>query len=144
VLIRAVFAATLGFGLLAAPLVADAQQAGKLYRIGYLSVSQAEFDQSWVSAFRDGLRKVGYVEGQDLVIEQRHAAGHSERLPELAAELLRLKIDVLVVEGPRPDDPAVGPAASGSGHRMTGSRAADQVTSLRPLAPARGSREADV
>lgn len=98
-IIRAAFAATVALGLLGAPLAADAQQAGKVYRIGYLSVSQVEFDRSWVGAFRDGLRKLGYVEGQNLAIEQRHAAGHSERLPELAAELLRLKIDILVVYG---------------------------------------------
>ncbi|HMB86848.1 MAG TPA: ABC transporter substrate-binding protein, partial [Methylomirabilota bacterium] len=91
-----------GFVLAWAPLGAAAAQeykAGKVYRIGYLSVSQVEFDRSWVGAFRDGLRKLGYVEGQNLAIEQRHAAGHSERLPELAAELLRLKIDILVVYG---------------------------------------------
>jgi len=99
VIIRAAFAATVALGLLGAPLAADAQQAGKVYRIGYLSVSQVDFDKSWVGAFRDGLRKLGYVEGQNLVIDQRHAAGHSERLPELAAELLRLKIDILVVYG---------------------------------------------
>ena len=98
-LIRAAFAATVALGLLGAPLTADAQPTRKVYRIGYLSVSQVEFDKSWVGAFRDGLRKLGYVEGQNLVIAQRHAAGHSERLPELAAELLRLKIDVLVVYG---------------------------------------------
>ncbi len=98
-IIRAAFAATVALGLLGAPLAADAQQAGKVYRIGYLSVSQVEFDRSWVGAFRDGLRTLGYVEGQNLAIEQRHAAGHSERLPELAAELLRLKIDILVVYG---------------------------------------------
>src|SRR5260370_23774989 len=99
--IRAAFAATVALGLLGAPLAAAAQEykAGKVYRIGYLSVSQVEFDRSWVGAFRDGLRKLGYVEGQNLAIEQRHAAGHSERLPELAAELLRLKIDILVVYG---------------------------------------------
>jgi len=81
VIIRAAFAATVALGLLGAPLAADAQQAGKVYRIGYLSVSQVDFDKSWVGAFRDGLRKLGYVEGQNLVIDQRHAAGHSERLP---------------------------------------------------------------
>jgi putative ABC transport system substrate-binding protein len=92
-------AVALAVGLTLAPLVAEAQAGTKLWRIGYLSVSQVEFDKSWVGAFRDGLRELGYVEGQNLVIEQRHAAGHSERLYELAAELLRLKIDILVVYG---------------------------------------------
>src|SRR5260370_38830043 len=94
-IIRAAFAATVALGLLGAPLAADAQQAGKVYRIGYLSVSQVEFDRSWVGAFRAGPRQVGYVGGQNLPTDQRQAAGHSERLPEPAAELLRLKIDLL-------------------------------------------------
>jgi putative ABC transport system substrate-binding protein len=96
---RRTFISGITFGLLAGPLAAEAQQATKVWRIGYLSVSQIEFDESWVGAFRDGLRKLGYVEGQNLTIEQRHAAGHSERLPELTTELLRLNIDVLVVYG---------------------------------------------
>ncbi|HWN17174.1 MAG TPA: ABC transporter substrate binding protein, partial [Candidatus Dormibacteraeota bacterium] len=94
---RRAFIGTLAGALLAAPLAAEAPQVGRVYRIGYLSVSQVEFDKSWVDAFRDGLRTLGYVEGQNLAIEQRHAAGHSERLAELTAELLRLKIDILVV-----------------------------------------------
>jgi putative ABC transport system substrate-binding protein len=96
---RRTFISGITFGLLAGPLAAEAQQATKVWRIGYLSVSQIEFDESWVVAFRDGLRKLGYVEGQNLTIEQRHAAGHSERLPKLTTELLRLNIDVLVVYG---------------------------------------------
>jgi len=85
--------------LFAASLAAEAQSGAKLWRIGYLSVAQVEVDKSWVGAFRDGLRELGYVEGQNLVLQQRHAAGHSERLPELAAELLRLRVDILVVYG---------------------------------------------
>ena len=85
--------------LLAAALAAEAQSHAKLWRIGYLSVAQVESDKSWVGAFRDGLRELGYVEGQNLVLQQRHAAGHSERIPELAAALLRLRVDILVVYG---------------------------------------------
>jgi putative ABC transport system substrate-binding protein len=85
--------------LLVAPLVAEAQQVRQVPRIGYLSLATVEQDKSWVGAFRDGLRALGYVEGQTIVIEQRYAAGRSERLPELAAELLRLPVDVLVVYG---------------------------------------------
>ena len=82
---------------LAAPLVADAE-TGKAWRIGYLSLASGELDQSrrWLAAFRDGLRALGYVEGENVVIEQRYAAGHVDRLPTLAAELLRLKVDILV------------------------------------------------
>jgi putative ABC transport system substrate-binding protein len=86
-------------GLLATPLAAEAQSAGKVQRIGYLSLQTAEGDKTWVAAFRQGLRELGYAEGQNVVIEQRHAAGRSDRLPELASELVRLKVDVLVVYG---------------------------------------------
>src|SRR5215470_1477978 len=84
--------------LLAAPLAADAQPAGKIWRIGYLSLVAGELDQykPWVAAFRDGLRELGYVEGENVIVEQRHAAGQIGRLPALAAELVRLKVDVLV------------------------------------------------
>jgi len=81
------------------PCAANAQQAKKIVRIGYLSLARIEVDGSWVAAFREGLRELGYVEGRNLVIEQRHAAGQADRLPALAEELLRLKIDVLVVYG---------------------------------------------
>ena len=85
--------------LLAAALVAEAQPAGKVARIGYLSLQREEGDKSWVAAFRLGLRELGYVEGRNIAIEQRHAAGRPERLPEMASELVRLRIDVLVVYG---------------------------------------------
>jgi ABC-type uncharacterized transport system substrate-binding protein len=92
-------AVILTLSLTLAPLAADAQEAAKVWRIGYLSLQRAEGDKSWVAAFRQGLRELGYVEGQNVVIEQRHAAGRSERLPELASELVRLEVDVLVVYG---------------------------------------------
>ena len=85
--------ATLVLGL-ASPLTAGAQPAERLWRVGYLSLGVAR--QAWVAAFRDGLRELGYVEGENLIIEQRYAEGQVERLPALAAELLRLKVDVLV------------------------------------------------
>jgi len=79
--------------------VVAAQQVDKVARIGYLSVSSVEADRSFVGAFRGALGERGYVEGKNLVIEQRHAAGHAERLPALVAELARLKVDVLVIYG---------------------------------------------
>jgi putative ABC transport system substrate-binding protein len=84
-------------GLLVAPFVAEAQTVGKVYRIGFLrrtSPEPADFE-----AFRRGLRELGYVEGQNVVIEQRYAHGAHERLPGLARELLQLHVDVLVVDG---------------------------------------------
>ncbi len=86
-------------GILAAPLPAGAQQAKKIPLIGYLSTSSAERDPSWLAAFQQGLQELGYLEGKNIVIEQRYAAGQFERLPELAAELVRLKVGVLVVAG---------------------------------------------
>jgi putative ABC transport system substrate-binding protein len=73
-----------------------AQQPGKVYRIGYLSLVSAAADAANVEAFRQGLRENGYVDGQNAVIEARHADGASERLPGLAAELIRLKVDLVV------------------------------------------------
>ncbi len=85
--------------LLAAPLAAEAQPARKVPRIGYLAAGSVEIEKSWLAAFQQGLRDLGYVEGETIVIEQRYAAGRFERLPELAAELVRLKVDVLLVGG---------------------------------------------
>jgi putative ABC transport system substrate-binding protein len=83
---------------LAAPPITDAQPTGRTWRIGYLSAASGELEQykPWIAAFRDGLRGLGYVEGENLVIEERYAAGQVKRLPALAAELIRLKVDVLV------------------------------------------------
>jgi ABC-type uncharacterized transport system substrate-binding protein len=93
---RRTFIATAA-GLLAAPLAAEAQPAGKLHRIGFLRRTAPEPPD--LEAFRQGLRELGYVEGQNIVIEQRYAHGAHERLPGLARELLQLKIDALVVDG---------------------------------------------
>jgi putative ABC transport system substrate-binding protein len=93
---RRVFLGTLGGGLLAAPLAAEAQQAAKVARIGYL-VSNLATSPHLTEAFRQGLRDLGYVEGRNLVIEYRDAQGKFERLPTLAAELVALKVDVIVV-----------------------------------------------
>ena len=83
---------------LVASLTAAAQPAGRTWRIGYLSLVSGELEQykPWVGAFREGLRERGYVEGDNLVIEQRYAEGHIGRLSALATELIRLKVDVLV------------------------------------------------
>ncbi len=90
---------TLALGLLAAPLPVEAQQAGKVYRIGFLTPGSVEPFKYLLAAFKQGLQELGYLEGKNVVIEERYAAGRRERLPELAAELIRLKVDVLVVHG---------------------------------------------
>ena len=92
---RRSFIATLAGGLLAAPLAAEAQPAGKVPRIGFL-FSGASGPAREVDTFRQGLRDLGYIEGQNIAIEYRFAGGQVERLPELAAELVRLKLDVIV------------------------------------------------
>ncbi len=81
-------------GLLAAPLAAEAQQSAKVPRIGYLGYSSPALEH--VGAFRQGLRDLGYAEGQSIAIEYRSAGGKPQRLPELAAELVGLKVDVIV------------------------------------------------
>ena len=85
----------LGITLLAAALGAEAQPAGKVYRIGLLWDSPAVFPES-IEAFRQGLRELGYVEGRNITIEYRWAEGKPERIRELAEELVRLKVDVIV------------------------------------------------
>jgi putative tryptophan/tyrosine transport system substrate-binding protein len=82
----------------AAPLAAEAQQAAKVARIGYLSPNLAA-SPHLRNAFLQGLRDLGYVVGRTVVIEYRYAEGKRERLPTLAAELVALKVDVIVVDG---------------------------------------------
>ena len=91
---RRSFVGTLGLGLLVAPLAAEAQPAGKVYRIGVLGGSSPP--DPFVEAFKQGLRELGYVEGQNISIEYRWAGGRVEQLPGLAADLVRLKVDVIV------------------------------------------------
>jgi len=89
---------TLVLGLLAGPLPVEAQKAGKVYRIGYLSARWAEQQKSLIAAFQQGLEELGYVIGKNIVIEQRYAKGKRDRVPALAAELVRLKVDVIVTQ----------------------------------------------
>jgi putative ABC transport system substrate-binding protein len=86
--------------LLALPIPARAQQPPKNPRIGILMTATVSFFSTRVEAFRQRLRDLGYVEGKNIVIESRYAEGKLERLPDLAAELVRLKVDVIVTSGP--------------------------------------------
>ena len=99
--IRFRFLATI---LLTTAPAAHAQQAGKVFRIGFLEPSTASGMEVLVEAFRQELRKLGWIEGKNLTIEYRFAEQKQECLPELAADLVRLKIDLIVVSG--------GPTAS--------------------------------
>jgi ABC-type uncharacterized transport system substrate-binding protein len=93
---RRSFIVTLAGGLLAAPLAAGAQPAGRVPRIGYLVGAAREQASHLVKPFENGLRDLGYVPGRDVMIEYRFADGKLERLPQLAQDLVRLKVDVIV------------------------------------------------
>src|SRR5258706_5847430 len=100
---RRVFLGSLTLGLLAAPLAAEAQQTTKVTSIGYLSGPSLSANAARIEAFRQGLRELSYVEGKNIVIEWRSADGKFEGLPALAAELVRLKVAVIVTSGgPQP------------------------------------------
>ena len=85
--------------LLLAAFTADAQPRGKVYRIGYIQTATPEEQAPLTKAFEDGLRELGYVEGRNIVVERRFAWGKQERLPDLAAELVQLNVDVIVTGG---------------------------------------------
>jgi putative ABC transport system substrate-binding protein len=97
------------------PIAARAQQAAKIAQIGFLGVTTGADLASRAEALRAGLRELGYVEGKNLVIESRYADGKFDRLPELAAELVRLKVDVIVT------------------HATPGTRAAQRATVTIPI-----------
>ena len=82
--------------------MADAQQTGKIFRIGFLDASTASGSAVLVEAFRQELSKLGWIEGKNITIEYRFAEQKPERLPELAADLVRLKVDLIVVTGTPP------------------------------------------
>jgi len=133
--------------LFALCLPAQAQQPARIFRIGILIPSSASLNSARVEAFRQRLREHGYVEGKNIVIEYRYAEGKLERLPDLAAELVRLKVDVIVT--------AAGPAISaakkasatipivfataadpvGSGYVSSLARPGGNITGLSLMAP---------
>src|SRR5580765_4787945 len=94
---------------------AKAQQPTKIPRIGFLAAGAALSASTRIEAFRQGLRELGYVEGKDIVIEYRNAAGKLDQVPRNAVELVRLKVDVFVTAGP------------------TDTRAAKEATSTIPI-----------
>jgi putative ABC transport system substrate-binding protein len=85
--------------VLLAAVTAEAQQSTKIPRIGYLSGGFASSGAPRIDGFRQGLGELGYVEGKNIVIESRHAEGKPDRIPALAAELVRLKVEVIVTGG---------------------------------------------
>jgi putative ABC transport system substrate-binding protein len=93
---RLPFVVTITLIILAAAFTADAQQPKKIPQIGYLAGSSLSTNPARTDAFRQGLRELGYVEGKSIVIEYRYADGKLDRLPDLVAELVQLKVDVIV------------------------------------------------
>jgi putative tryptophan/tyrosine transport system substrate-binding protein len=92
----------LGVMLIALGFPAEAQQTGKVFRIGFLDPTTASGMAGLLEAFREGLSKLGWIEGKNITIEYRFAERKLERLPEIAAELVRLKVDLIVATGGPP------------------------------------------
>ena len=107
--------------LLAVAVSAEAQRAAKVYRIGLLSARSPSSESTRADAFRQGLSELGYVEGKNIILDYRYAEGKFERLADLAAELVHLKVDVILTVGVPP------------------TRAAKQVTTTIPIVMAGGS-----
>ena len=100
--------AIVAIGSVAGPIAALAQQQTKVWRVGFMSLqhrSDSNISQ-YTAAFLKGMRELGYVEGKNLVVEWRFADGKLERLPGMAAELVQLKVDVIVAQA----SPAIGAA----------------------------------
>jgi putative ABC transport system substrate-binding protein len=133
--------------LLAVAVIAEAQQSAKVRRIGYLRLGGPPRNLVRIDAFRQGLRQLGYAEGKDIIIEYRFADGKLDRLNELTAELVRLKVDVIVTGGPAPTRAAKAATATipivmtqdadpvGNGFVASLARPGGNITGLSTLAP---------
>jgi putative ABC transport system substrate-binding protein len=142
--------------LLAVGVIADAQQPKKLPRIGFLSAASSSAISARVEAFRQGLRELGYVEGKNIFIEWRFAEGKSDRLPSLAAELVRLKVDVIVSEAPTSTRSAKQATATipivmvfdddpvGSGFVASLARPGGNITGLSTLSPEISGKQLEI
>ncbi len=97
---RREFMVLLGGAAAAWPLAARAQQARRIFKIGHMESGSPSTSPNLLAAFQQGIRKLGYVEGENLFIERRYAEGREERLPQLAAELVRFGVDVIFAIGP--------------------------------------------
>jgi putative tryptophan/tyrosine transport system substrate-binding protein len=153
---KKVICVALGAVLLALSFAAEAQQLTKIPRIGFLGASSASALAARIEAFRQGLRELGYVEGKNIVIEWRSAEGKLDRLPALAAELVRLKVDVIVTTGPAPTRPAKEATSTipivmafdndpvGNGFVASLARPGGNITGLSTLAPEISGKQLEV
>jgi putative tryptophan/tyrosine transport system substrate-binding protein len=135
---------------------AAAQQAKKVPRIGFLSAISPSSVSVRTEAFRQGLRELGYVEGKNIVIEWRYAEGKIDRLSEFSAELVRLKVDVIVSSGPTPIRPAKEATATipivftfdsdpvGNGFVASLARPGGNITGLSTLAPEISGKQLEI
>ena len=135
---------------------AQAQQPKKVPRVGYLATNSLSVISARVEAFRQGLRDLGYVEGKNIVIEWRSAEGKQDRVPALAAELVRLKVDVIVTAGPSVIRPAKEATITipivmafdadpvGSGFVASLARPGGNITGLSTLAPEIGGKQLEL
>ena len=133
--------------ILASFYVAEAQQPPKVPRTGYLTGASLSAISARVEAFREGLRELGYIEGKNIIIEYRQAEGKLDRLPALVAELVRLKVDVIVTTGRTPTRAAKQATATipivmtndtdpvGNGFVASLARPGGNITGLSNLAP---------
>ena len=106
--------------LLLAPCSSEAQQPKKVPRIGYLALNDAASDSTRARQLDSALRQLGYVEGDNIAIQHRYAEGKFDRVPELLAELVRLKVDIIVVAGGGQDDPGGQECDQDDSHRYDG------------------------
>jgi putative tryptophan/tyrosine transport system substrate-binding protein len=125
----------------------QAQQATKVPRIGYLALGAGSVNPLRADAFRQGLRELGYLEGKNIFIHYRYAEGKLDHLTELAADLVRLKVDIIVTRGPAPTRAAKGATATipivmtqdpdpvGNGFVASLARPGGNITGLSSLAP---------
>ena len=133
--------------LLALGVIAEAQQPKKIPRIGYLAATSLSVNAARIEAFKQGLRELGYVEGKNIVIEWRSAEGKLDRLPAFAAELVHLKVDVIVTAGQSSTRPAneatrtipivmaQDPDPVGAGFIASLARPGGNITGLSSLSP---------
>jgi ABC-type uncharacterized transport system substrate-binding protein len=141
-----IFNSLLAIFLLSTVSFIDAQQAGKVWRIGFLNPGSSPSTDGRIPAFRLGLRELGYVEGKDIVIERRYAEGRVERLSTMARDLLHLKVDVIVAIGTPSVEAAKNATQTipiilssgdpvGSGHVASLARPGGNITGLTNLTP---------
>jgi hypothetical protein len=140
----AILSMALALSLLTAPLAADAQLSAQVPRIGFLFPGPASLASLRLEPFRQALRELGYIEGQNIAIETRWAEGKLDRLPELAAELVRLKVNFTALQGQmnqlldqffRGGTGEEAPGASARGCRRWTSMRRPTSLSCRPTCP---------